>query len=459
MDWAVRVSHYLDPRTFELQRDVILLLAGGRVAETIVGGEVSGGLKGLAANTLDLENAVALPGFVNCHAHLDLSHLHRQVPRGLKFHEWAPAIIAARMVDPAIVQAGIDDACRMMVASGTTAVLDISVGGDSAPFLHKHGLRGVVALEVLGWSADDAEEVMQRADDIVRERFALESERLGEDAGGANQPATLQGVDYGFSPHAPFSTSPELYQHACGRAFGDGRVCTTHVNETREELEFMRNGGGPLRELLTKLGVGIGDFKGYGDSPITLLLRDWLGPWLPQGAPDVSPGPVAGMPHADARGSLAQLVLVHGNYPESEDLRWVARTKPTICWCPRSHAFFGHDPWPLREYLETGANLVLGTDSLASNDGLDMWGEITQGSGSFSQSEKVPDPLTQLLRMATVNGRKALSIPDDAADIAIWSLPESAREAPLEQLLQQWVARHPNLIASFSQGQLIARAV
>src|SRR5690606_1888309 len=120
-----------------------------------------------------------------------------------------------------------------------------------------------------------------------------------------------------------FSTSPELYQHACGRAFGDGRVCTTHVSETREEVEFIRNGTGPLQELLTRLGVAVGDFKGYGESPMTLLLRDWLGPWLPQGAPDVSPGPVADRPRADARGSLPQLVLVHGNYPEGEDLKWI----------------------------------------------------------------------------------------------------------------------------------------
>ncbi len=470
MDWAVRVSHYLDPRAFELQRDVILLLSGGRVVETIVGGQVSGGLKGLAENTLDLENAVALPGFVNCHAHLDLSHLHRQVPRGLKFHEWAPAIIAGRMVDPAIVQAGIDDACRMMAGSGTTAVLDISVAGDAAPHLHKQGLRGVLALEVLGWSGDAAEKAMQHADDIVRERFSLESERLGKDAGDAGHPTDLAGVDYGFSPHAPFSTSPELYQHAYGRAFGDGRVCTTHVNETREELEFIRTGGGPLRELLTKLGVGIGDFKGYGDSPMTLLLRDWLGPWLPAvdetGAPSASSGlpgldAVSGSPLPGGRGTsfsepqgVPSLVLVHGNYPEGEDLQWIARTRPTVCWCPRSHAFFGHDPWPLGDYIETGANLTLGTDSLASNDGLDMWGEIATAAKAHPDASRA-----QLLRMATVNGRSALGIPEDAADIAIWSLPEGASDAPLEQMLQHWVARHPNLIASFSQGQLIARAV
>jgi cytosine/adenosine deaminase-related metal-dependent hydrolase len=151
---------------------------------------------------------------------------------------------------------------------------------------------------------------------------------------------------------------------------------------------------------------------------------------------------------------VPQLVLVHGNYPEGEDLQWIRQTRPTVCWCPRSHAFFGHDPWPLADYVETGANLTLGTDSLASNDGLDMWGEITAAAQAHPDASR-----TGLLRMATVNGRRALSVPDDAADIAIWSLPEGAGDESLERLLNRWVTRHPALIASFSQGQLTARAV
>ncbi len=145
MDYAVRVSHFVDPATFELQRDVILLISGSRVVEVIQGGEVSGGLSGLAEHVLDLDNAVCLPGFVNSHAHLDLSHLRGQVPRGLTFPEWAPAVIAGRMLPQAMVEAGIDDACRMSVAGGTTGLIDISVGGDSAKHLAKHGLGGVVA--------------------------------------------------------------------------------------------------------------------------------------------------------------------------------------------------------------------------------------------------------------------------------------------------------------------------
>ncbi|MEZ5991206.1 MAG: amidohydrolase family protein [Planctomycetota bacterium] len=430
MDYAVRVSHYVDPATFELQRDVILLLAGSHVAEVIVGGEVSGGLEGLAKHTLDFDSALCLPGFVNSHAHLDLSHLHRQVPNGLSFPEWAPAVMAGRALPQPMIDAGIDDACRMLVAGGTTSVLDISVNGDSAALLSKHGLQGLLALEVLGWSGDAAENAMQHADEIVRAKFTLDRDRLGEDAGDANAPVKLAGVDYAFSPHAPYSTSMELYQHAFGRAFGEGRVCTTHVAESLEEEQFIRDGSGPLRELLGKLGIDLSSFTGFGTTPIALLLGEWLMPWL---APENH-----------------QLVLVHCNYAQDDDFELIANTKPSVCWCPRSHAYFGHEPWPLAKMRESGVNLVLGTDSLASNDGLDILGEIREAANH-------PDAdVTELFKAATVNGRKALGVGQDAADLAIWGLPPGDN---LDELLQGMLKNETPLYAGFARGNLIARAI
>jgi aminodeoxyfutalosine deaminase len=430
MDYAIRVSHYVDPATFELQRDVILLISGAHVVETIEGGEVSGGLTGLAKHTLEFDNALCLPGFVNCHTHLDLSHLHRQVPRGLKFHEWAPAVIAGRMMPQSMIDAGIDDACRMMVASGTTAVLDISVAGDAAKYVSKHGLRGIIALEVLGWSGAAAEKSMQRADEIVRKQFVVERERLGDDA-GEGEPAKLDGVDYGLSPHAPYSTSMELYQHAFGRAFGDGRVCTTHVAESLEEEEFIRDGKGPLRELLAMFGIDLSSFHGYGETPLTLLLRDWLAPWLGANNP--------------------RTLLIHCNYAREADFALLAATKPSVCWCPRSHAWFGHEQWPLAEMRKAGVNLVLGTDSLASNDGLDMLGELRLAA-------RHPDAnVAELFKAATVNGRRALGIEADAADLTIWGIQPGAKTR--DELLHGMLANQTPLYASFSRGNLIARAV
>ena len=437
MDYAVRVSHYVDPATFELQRDVILLISGGHVLETIQGGEVSGGLTGLAEHTLEFDNALCLPGFVNCHTHLDLSHLHRQVPRGLKFHEWAPAVIAGRAMPQSMIEAGIDDACRMMVASGTTAVLDISVGGDAAKYVSKHGLRGIIALEVLGWSGDAAEKSMARADEIARRLFSDESDRLGKEGqapfsntAGAALENGASPCDYGLSPHAPYSTSMELYQHAFGRAFGDGRVCTTHVAESLEEEQFIRDGKGPLRELLAMFGIDLSSFHGYGQNPLSLVL-DWISPWLGAENP--------------------RTVLIHCNYAREADLKLLAAFRPSVCWCPRSHAWFEHEQWPLAAMREAGVNLVIGTDSLASNDGVDILGELRLAA-------KHPDAdVAELFKAATINGRRALGIEADAADFAIWGIQPGANTR--DELLRGMLANQTPLYASFSRGNLIARAV
>lgn len=444
MDYAVRVSHYIDPVNFELSRDVILLISGGHVAEVITGGEVSGGLAGLARNTLELGDALCMPGFVNAHCHLDLSHLWRQVPHGLKFHEWGPVIMAGRMMPQGMIAAGIEDAVGMMISSGTTSVLDISVAADSLEALSRHGLRSVLALESLGFDGTRAEAAMQHVDALIRDKFVLERDRLGKDAGEGAAPAGHEGIDYGFSPHATFSTSQQLYELNMGRAFGEGRILTTHAAETTEEEEFLQRGTGPYAPFMAQFGVDLSSFKGYGARSLELLLRDWLGPWL--------------------RPENPNLVLVHCNYAREADFALIAQTKPSICWCPRSHAFFGHEPWPWHEMLATGANIVLGTDSLASNSGLDMLGEIRQalGSGAFSggsRPDKEPDPLTvaNLFKATTINGRKAMNIATDAADLAIWALPGGAKSR--DEALMALVASNPPLLASFSRGNLVARSI
>lgn len=431
MDLALRVSHYIDP-AFRLHRDVTVLVQDGLVAQVIP--SVGTVLRNLAPAALDLGRALCLPGFVNAHAHLDLSHLWRQVPRGLAFHEWVPAVVAARTLPATMIEGGIEDACRMLVAGGTTAVLDVSVGGNSAAALSRHGLRGTVALEVLGFDPAGADAAMQRADEVIRARFELDRERLGADAGNADAPAAPGGVGFGYSPHAPYSTSADLFRHAFGRACGEGRVCTTHAAETPEETRFLQDGTGPLRELLQRFGVKLDGFHGFGAGALELLLGDWLAPWLAEANP--------------------HLVLVHCNYPGPADLELLARTRPSVCYCPRSHAWFEHQPWPAQAMLDAGVNLVLGTDSLASNEGLDPLGELRVAATAHPGV-----PLETWFRAATVNGRTALGIAPEAADLTAWVLPVGCEPTTTAEALDMLLREGPPLLAGVSQGAVIARSV
>ncbi|MEE9311787.1 MAG: amidohydrolase family protein [Planctomycetota bacterium] len=421
---AIRVSHYINPTTFELERDVTLFIEDGRVTE------VRKIDCDLPREHLVYDAAIAMPGFVNSHAHLDLSHLYQQVPTGLRLIEWIPAIIAGRKMPPAFIKTAMEDAVLQAVSHGTTSIIDVSVGGNSAAIMAKNGLSGIAALELTTASGM----TMHKIDDIIRDKFELDRRRLGEDAGKDSDPAAHGEVDFGYSPHAAYSVTEDEFQNAFGRAVGEGRICTPHVAETEDELQYVRDGSGPFRELFEKAGLDQSGFKGYGCTPFELLLDQWLMPWLGAENP--------------------QLLLVHGNYVTENDLKLLNATKPSVCWCPRSHQYFGHEPWPLQQMVETGANLTLGTDSLASNEGIDMLGEIRSAHNSH------PDfSVTELFKMATINGRKVLGFDDDRADVAVWGLPSGTEDKSLEELLQAMLTGGTKLYASLSHGQLIARAI
>lgn len=427
MDLAIRCSHYMDPATFELRRDVILLIEKGRIVETIIGGEVSGGVTGLAKETLDYEAALLAPGFVNAHCHLDLSHLARQLPTGLSFTEWIDCVIEGRKVPAEQVRAGIEAACDELLASGTTSVIDVSVDGASYTPLQRRGISGAVCLEALGIDGGKADAAMERVDAVVRQ---IEGEAEKFYATGATHGSPLR---IGFSPHAPYSTSGELYQHMFGRAVGEGRVLTTHVAETLDEQQFFRIAQGPIRDFYERRKIALAGFTGYDQSPITEILWEWFAPWL-------------SVEQANSR-----LVLVHCNYPQGPDLDHLARFKPSIVYCPRSHAYFGHEEYPLADLLKTGANLCLGTDSLASNDSLSMLDELRAARAAHPALDAAT-----LFKMATINGRKALDIAPDTADLVVLGIPQGAQDAAL---LNSILSARAPIYAVIQRGRIAARAV
>lgn len=431
MDLALRCSHYIDPASFELKRDVILLVSGGRIVETIVGGEVSGGLKGLAEETLDYEAALVMPGFVNAHCHLDLSHLSGQLPTGLSFTEWIDCVIEGRKVPQAQVQAALESACDQLLAAGTTSVMDVSVDGASFAALRACGITGAVCLEALGIDGTKADAAMERVDAIVR-RIEGEAEKFY--ATGRQAESALR---VGFSPHAPYSTSGELYQHAFGRAVGEGRICTTHVAETLEEQQFFRIAQGPIRDFYERRKIPLAGFEGFDQSPITELLWEWLAPWLSVEQPN------------------SKLVLVHCNYPQGPDLEHLARFRPSIVYCPRSHAYFGHEEYPLGDLLHTGANLCLGTDSLASNSSLAMLDEIRAAWAAHPGTD-----VANLFKMATINGRRVLDIGPDRADLVVLGLPAAAPPAASPAAVLQALLEHRAPVYAVIQGgRVAARAI
>jgi aminodeoxyfutalosine deaminase len=180
-------------------------------------------------------------------------------------------------------------------------------------------------------------------------------------------------VDADFlSPHAPYTASPELYRRCNARA----KLVATHVAESAEETAMFACAEGPLLEFLHRLGRVMDDCGS----------RTPVAHFLERCAP------------------AENYIIAHMNEIAPTD--WaLLRNAPrfSIVHCPRSHWYFGHNPFAFAELRELGFNLALGTDSLASNDDLSLFAEMRQlrrTTPSLSASD--------LLELVTTNAAAAL---------------------------------------------------
>ena len=335
---------------------------------------------------VDLGNSAIIPGLVNAHTHLDLSGLRNQVPPGPDFIGWLKQIIAHRrsqtpeQID-ADIRIGLSEALRF----GTTLMCDIAAGGAS-------------------WSRVSAAPVWSV---VFREVLGLPQSRLPQIECGINEwlsgrPVTDQCM-IGLSPHAPYSVNAA----ALTRAMQYALPVAIHVAETRGELQLIAEKSGPFVAFLKELGV-----------------------WEPE---SLVPSFEFILRHTTVPDPL---LLIHGNYL-THDLR--IPLNATIVYCPRTHAAFGHEPHPFREFLKRGVRVALGTDSLASNPDLDLLAEAR------FLYDRYPDfPGDQLLRMATLSGAEALGWqqttgslePGKSADLVVVPLPDVETSDPYALLFE-----------------------
>ncbi len=182
----------------------------------------------------------------------------------------------------------------------------------------------------------------------------------------------LPAVGMGLSPHAPYTVSAELYR----RCAQSGRFITTHVAESGEEDEMFRQGRGRLYDAFHQSGRDMSDC-GHG-GPVELLHN---------------------------YGVLGRHCLAaHANCLTADDVRLLAETGTSVVHCPKTHRYFQRPPAPVPALLAAGVNVCLGTDSLASNDTLDMFAEMRELSRVFPALSP-----SQLVAMATTNAAIALN--------------------------------------------------
>ncbi|MGQ9648966.1 MAG: amidohydrolase family protein [Phycisphaerae bacterium] len=367
------------------------------------------------SSAIDLGDAVVLPGFVNAHTHLMLTGCHGIRYRG-SFTDWIRDLVTIhpRWGPPATVRQSVREGLGQSVATGVTTVGDI---GDSMEVIEAWGtgrINIVGFLEVLGIGPKRAGG-HPKAVRVAIEMFSRAFIEIWSAAGKQDFSRHPTLFIPGLSPHAPYSADACVYREAIHRfheLFGMCRALCTHLAETREEEQFLRDGTGPFRELLEQFGLWDGSYEPPGCSPVEFM---------------------------EQVGFLAHRpLLVHCNYVSDSDLDLIAASEASVAYCPRSHRFFNHEPHRWREMLAHGINVCVGTDSLASNDTLSVLDELR-----FLRRLDSSVPGEMLLHMGTLAGAKALGLADaigslqigKRADFAVIPLDRSAAGDPVEALL------------------------
>jgi aminodeoxyfutalosine deaminase len=311
----------------------------------------------------DLGPGVLMPGLVNAHCHLELSHLAGQLEDAKGFVPWVEALVAARAEAPLdAVEAAAAEAIRALIASGTVAVGDVSNSLAHLSMLSQSGLTAaVVFYELLSWDPAKADAVLQFA-----QARALE---LAEDLPGY--------VQVRLAAHAPHSVSAPLLRALARR----GGPAAIHLAESPAESAFLADGDGEWAAFLERRGLGHVTFTPPRQSPVAYL--DTLGALHPK------------------------LVAAHCAQVDDADIAVLAERGVAVVVCPRSNRRLGVGLPPVSAMLLAGVALSLGTDSLASTDSLDLMEDVAMLHREFPEI----DP-GQLVRMATLGGARALGLSD-----------------------------------------------
>ena len=379
--------------------DACLLTRGGRIEA--VGPWKSARLP-VGTAVRDLGDVCLMPPLVNAHTHLQLSWLAGRTRWGRGFGAWLQSLIP-QVVAPLhegeaeLRRAAITAACAALAQRGTHRLGDV---GGSAP-----GALSAVhaACRAAGLDVRQFCEWFGFAPPLVDEERPWPSRCRAEIAADAALAAACAP-----GGHALYSTAPDILQDArlwCAHA---GRVFSFHLAESPEETELLTQGTGPLRAC----------YEG------TVLPAGWRPPGL---------RPLA---YALRLGLLGPGVLaVHGVQFNRAEIAALAESGASLCLCPRSNENLGVGEAPVRQLLESGVHLCLGTDGLTSNTDLDVRNE------ALWLREHLDLPVRALVRLLTVNGAAALGFPPGAGTLAPG---EPAVFAVLPQGMEEPQARSPH---------------
>jgi cytosine/adenosine deaminase-related metal-dependent hydrolase len=310
-----------------------------------------------AGDVRDLGEVALAPGLINAHCHLDYTDMVNEVEWRGSFIEWILQLTAVKKLhSEKQYLAGINSGIEQLLKSGTTTVVNIESFPSLIDQIDETPLRVFWCLELMDFNRTDAPyDIAQEALEFI---------------------AARPNGSFALSPHAPYTVSAELYRLSGQHAKARNILLTTHLAESQEEDDMIRRGSGHMYDYFLRAGRDMGDCKRLG--PAQLL---------------------------DEYGALGPNCLAaHANCLTPLDVKLLAETGTHVTHCPKTHRFFNRGTPMLPSLQQQGVNVCLGTDSLASNDTLNMFAEMQTLAHIFPRVAA-----EEILTMATLNAARALN--------------------------------------------------
>lgn len=345
-----------------LEKDAVLILEDdGRVSAIVPASEAGPDIRHLPG--------ILCPGFINCHCHLELSHLKGRIPKGGGLVPFLLGILKERNDFPEeeILDA-MEAAEAMMLANGIVAAGDIANTVHTLPLKQRGRIRYHTFVEVMGVTEPAAED-----------RFSAARRIYDAFLAAAGDVASLGRPPVSIVPHAPYSVSKSLF--GLIDRFPGNTLLSIHNQESADEDALFRYKSGRFLDLYRELGIDASFFRPTGLSS----LQSWL-PGLQR--------PV-------------KLLLVHDTFTTAEDLAFAADAPHELfmCLCPNANVYIEGCLPDISLFRRRQAMIVTGTDSLASNQGLSVLEELKTIRRYYPD---IPDEA--LLKWSTSNGARALGM-------------------------------------------------
>lgn len=323
-------------------------------------------------------DGILTPGFVNAHCHLELSHMKGMIAKKTGLVSFLKSVTSQRGSDDVERLAARQAAYQELYNNGVVAVGDISNTTDtmdvrSLALLHVHTF-----VEALGFSDANAARSFGFALNIYH---AFEGQRT--------QQVWLSQT---ITPHAPYSVSQSLFRLIDEHS--QGHIISIHNQESEEENRYYCDKNGSMRELYEALRIDDSSFAPTGRSSLRTYL-DWVSPGRP-------------------------VMFVHNTYTRRDDVRY-AQThlrKAFWCLCPNANIYIENKLPDIEMLMSENVNICIGTDSLASNDELNILSEL------YTIKKHYPMlPWETLLSWATYKGALALEMQEVIGSIEAGKTP------------------------------------